>query len=280
MQAEFNLQGWIDNGGKVSEKIQLDSIDGEVKIEVPGGTKAITATGAPLSTIELQLVEEPPPVQSEQFIAGPACDLGPDGSTFDPPLSLTLQYNQSLIPAGIDEDSIVIAYFDEDTGKWIELDSEVDTELNAVTARVPHFTLFAVIGEQSPASFVVGEVIISPDMAITGELVTISAEFLNTGGVEGTHTVILKIDGVFETSQVVVIPPGESALSSFTVSRDTPGIYRAEIGGNTYEFAVTEPPYASSDWVSIGGILAAGVIAAGVSFLVVTRRKKATARTG
>jgi hypothetical protein len=280
MQAEFNLHSWIDNSGEVAEKLQLDSGDGEVKIEVPGGTRAINATGAPLSTIELQLVDEPPPVQSGQYIAGPACDLGPDGSTFEPPLSLTLQYEQSLIPEDTDEANMVLAYFDEGTGQWIELDSEVDTDLNTVTARVPHFTLFAAIGEQPPASFIVGEVTVSPGIAVTGELITISAEFLNTGGVEGTHTVTLKIDGVFESSVVVVIPPGESATTSFTVSRDKPGIYRAEIGGNTYELAVIEPPYASSEWISIGGVLAAGVVAASLSFFVVMRRKKAAAKTG
>ncbi|GAI86393.1 unnamed protein product, partial [marine sediment metagenome] len=44
------------------------------------------------------------------------------------------------------EEDLVLAYYDEAAGEWLELDCVVDTENNIITASVPHFTTFAIIG--------------------------------------------------------------------------------------------------------------------------------------
>jgi hypothetical protein len=229
----FSLESWVDEHGTVAQNLELGSRDGAVRIGVPDGTSAVDGDGQPLCLMELRVVDEPPPVPSAQLIVGSACDLGPDGSTFDPPLSLTLQYDAATVPEGVAENDLTIAYFDEEAGVWIELQGRVDTAASTVTARVPHFTTFAVVGSLRPAAFSIGDLIISPDEAMPGDSITIVAEVTNTGGLEGAQTVTLEIDGVPEEAQDIVLAGGESRAVGFTVSKDTPGSYVARIGAST-----------------------------------------------
>ena len=75
-------------------------------------------------------------------------DCQPTGATFDPPALLTFEYNPNWLPAGATPDNLTIAYYDEDTGLWVELGAEdisIDPATNTITARVSHFTVFSVL---------------------------------------------------------------------------------------------------------------------------------------
>jgi hypothetical protein len=50
-----------------------------------------------------------------------------------------------LIPAGVVEADLFIAYYDVATGQWVSLPSAVDTENNTITAEVSHLTQFAIL---------------------------------------------------------------------------------------------------------------------------------------
>lgn len=76
-------------------------------------------------------------------IAGTAYDLGPDGSTFDPPLSLSIAYDPAALPAGVSEQSLVMLTSNDGT-TWTEIPSTVDTAADQVTALVAHFTFFTI----------------------------------------------------------------------------------------------------------------------------------------
>jgi hypothetical protein len=77
-----------------------------------------------------------------------AYELGPEGATFDPPLTLTLKYG--TLPVGADKKSIGILYWNGEI--WQSLPGEIDAANRIVTTNVSHFSTFAVMaGNVAPA---------------------------------------------------------------------------------------------------------------------------------
>jgi uncharacterized protein (DUF58 family) len=93
----------------------------------------------------------------------------------------------------------------------------------------------------TPAAFSVSNLHIEPSEAKAGEEVTVSAEVSNTGSGEGGYTAELRVNGVTEKSQNLTIPAGASLGVTFSVSKDTPGVYAVALGDLTGQFVVTGP---------------------------------------
>ncbi len=92
----------------------------------------------------------------------------------------------------------------------------------------------------TPAAFQVSNLRIEPSEIKAGEKATVSAEVKNTGGSEGSYTAELKVNGITGGSQNLTIPSGASSGITFTVSKDTPGVYQVTLGGLTGQFIVIE----------------------------------------
>ena len=87
----------------------------------------------------------------------------------------------------------------------------------------------------------------------------------NTGGTEGSYTVVLKIKGVQEAEKSVTVAAGDSQNVSFTISREDAGGYNVSVGGlsgsfTTVALPVELTPAKPINWLIIGGIIA-GLIA-------------------
>jgi len=137
----------VDAQGVFTRDVTAKSADNKVNVTIGQGTKGLTKEGKPLSEIRIIEMEEadvaPPP--EEGHIIGLTYDIGPDGATFSEPITITFNYNPDELPNGVNEEDLVIAIWDEDTGEWVELPSVVDTVNNTVTATVDHFTAFAIV---------------------------------------------------------------------------------------------------------------------------------------
>lgn len=140
----------ISYSGKLEKKIESTSEDGMLTLTIPRRAIALDKDGKRLKTLEVAVDESPPEPPENAHIIGLAYDFGPDGATFDPPITFTWRYNPDILPEGVAEEDLVLGYYDEEAGKWVELDCVVDTENNTITASVPHFTTFAIIGAITP----------------------------------------------------------------------------------------------------------------------------------
>ncbi len=140
----------IDDDGEILETITATSADGKLTITIPKGTIALDKDGNPLSGLEAAIDPSPPDPPEDANIIGLAYDFGPDGATFDPPITFTWSYDPDDIPEDVAEGDLVIAYYDEDADEWVELEGVVDTVNNTITASVPHFTTFAIIARAAP----------------------------------------------------------------------------------------------------------------------------------
>lgn len=139
----------ISNTGEIQESIEISStlLAGKVTISINAGTIALDNDGNPLTNLTSDANLTPPPAPEDSTVYM-ACNFGPDGATFDPPIVLTFEYTPADLPENTDEESLVIAFYDSSVGEWVLLDSEVDTVNHTITASVSHFTPFAILVPQ------------------------------------------------------------------------------------------------------------------------------------
>ena len=276
----------ITTGGEIRDTIQATSEDGMLTMTIPKGTIALDKDGNPLSTLTSDVDVSPPPPPSH--IIGLAYDLGPDGATFDPAITLNWNYDPDALPEGVAEEDLVIDCYDEEAGEWEECPSTVDLVTHTVTASVSHFTCFAIIAHAAPAAFSASNLSIQPSEVQPKEAVTITLSVANTGGTEGSYAVVLKINDVAEATKEVTVDAGASKEVTFTTSKDVAGSYSVAVNGLSGSFTVKEKPVpappppppapppevkAVINWPVVGGIIAVVVVVGLLIFFLVVRRR-------
>ena len=291
----------ISSSGEILEPIEATSEDGMLTLTIPEGTIALDKDDNPLTSLEAEIDTSPSPPPEDTRIIGLAYNFGSDGTTFDPPITLTWSYDPNDIPDAVAEEDLVLAWYDEAGDKWVELDCVVDTENNTITASIKHFTTFAIIGAAAPpepvpgpvpAAFTPSSLSISPSEVNIGETVTISLLVANTGDKSGSYEVTLKINGVVEATKEVTVSAGFSKEVTFTTSKDIADTYSVAVNGLTDSFVVREaaataelepaststpppthtpPPAKPINWPVVCGVVAA-VVAMGSLFFFLARR--------
>jgi len=233
----------ITSEGEIRQTIGGTSKDDMLTISIPKGTIALDKDRKRLRTLEVGIDESPPPPPEDARIVGLAYYFAPAGATFDPPITLTWSYDPDTLPEGVAEEDLVIAYYDEDAGKWVELECVVDTKNNTITASLEHLATVAVIGTVTPAAaFSPSSLGISPTKVAPGEEVSISVSVANVGGAKGSYTVTLKINGVKEADKSVTIAAGKSQEVRFSLIREKAGTYSVAVDGLSSSFSVVAPP--------------------------------------
>jgi len=282
-------------GGVFTYRAVLYSMDSLVQLVFAEGVHGLTAEGEPISRlfadevggtyigemgdVYIVKMEDPPPSPIDAQIVGLVYDFGPDGATFDPPITITLTYDPSQLPDGVTEERLILAWWDDASAQWTPLEAFiVAPELNIIVAPISHFTPFSVLAYLRPvgfATFAASNLLVMPTEVDVGELVNIVISVANTGGQSGSYEVVLKINGLAEASREVTIAAGDSELVSFNIVKDTAGTYSLEVAGFTGSFIVKEEPSSSPpvDWAIIGGIIAA-VVLAGVGLLYALRTQR------
>jgi hypothetical protein len=86
---------------------------------------------------------------------------------------------------------------------------------------------------QKPAEFEVGPITFQPPVAMVGDSVNITATIKNIGGVSGTYTAALSIDGKQVDSKAIPVDPGSGQEVSFQLSKSTAGSYKLAIGNSS-----------------------------------------------
>ena len=161
-----DVSDYVDVNGVFTEEVTGQSADGLLQLTIPEGTVGLTEGGEPLSQISIIPVEYPPPPPEDCNVIGLVYDLGPVGATFDPPITVTFTYDESLIPEGVAEENLVIVMWYAASeqwyaasGQWIPLEGcSIDPETNAISGLVSRFTEFTILACIPPPLAVGGEV--------------------------------------------------------------------------------------------------------------------------
>jgi hypothetical protein len=124
----------------VAETIEASEGGG---VEIAGGAAAVAIPADALdedTEITIEVVDKRD-LPKAAMIASEVYDFGPDGTLFDEPVTLTIEFDAGDAPDGM---SPVLAWLDSESDEWQPLaDSTVRN--GAVTASTDHFTPFAVI---------------------------------------------------------------------------------------------------------------------------------------
>lgn len=88
----------------------------------------------------------------------------------------------------------------------------------------------------------VAELTATPQTVVAGDNVIITVKLLNRGNTEFTGGVVLRINDVVEQQKDVRLAIGESAVKSFNISKNDPGIYKASIDDYSTDFIVNSKP--------------------------------------
>lgn len=136
----------------------LATADGMVSLDVPAGAVAKeTAITVKPATEQLPGVGE----------WAPAIELGPDGTTFDAPVTLTMSFDGSKLPPGIPPSAVGLYTWRD--GSWEGVPGTVVNAVdNTVTGQISHFSTYALA--ISP-NYMVGR---PPSTLYVGDLTTLS----------------------------------------------------------------------------------------------------------
>jgi len=239
----------INRQGELQETVERISDDKMLILTLPEGTIALDEENEPLKRLEITIEEYPPPPPKEaNFIGlvynfiGLDYNFEPSGAIFIPSMAITFYYEDSMLPEGVAEEELILAYYNEELGEWVNLTSYVNTWANSVTTEISHLTTFAILSYLHPAAFVASDLSITPDEVNTGEEVTISFTITNAGGITGSYEIPLKIDGAMEATQAVTLVGGISKEITFTTVKDTAGTYTVTANGLSGTFTVKAIP--------------------------------------
>lgn len=140
-----------------------------------------------------------------------------------------------------------LKYFRDSSGS-IELSSSTMVIVAAVII-VGSIGAFYVLSEPKaeieqnlePANFTFSNLEVSCNECKPGEDVVITFDVENIGGVEGNHTLELRLNGAVDDVKYVELGPGKNTTVSFTVSQDKSETYTVEVEGLSETFSVLKP---------------------------------------
>ena len=136
----------VNTSGILQNNVTLTTPDGSAVIHITAGTKMIIDAGnSPIITSIAAAPTAQPPSPPPGNIIVLAYTFEPSGAQFTPPLSLTMSYDPAKLPAGVEPGDLVIAYWNGT--RWVNLDSNINPGTNTITAKVEHFTEFAILGD-------------------------------------------------------------------------------------------------------------------------------------
>jgi subtilisin family serine protease len=230
----------IGDDGKTLDSLTTLSPDGKLTMNLPAKTQLLDSSGKPAGALTAREMENPPALPAGTSLIGVPYSFGPDGTTFNPPLTFIYRYTHDQIPEGVNEADISLAYYDDSTAKWIPLPGILDTAANTITTNISHFTLYAVIGPKA-ASISLSALDIQPARAITGDKITVTVVLNNTGGKEGTYPVQIYINGVGEPEKIATVNPQASQKVTFEIVKQIANDYVVTIDKLSGNFKISEP---------------------------------------
>ena len=127
----------------------LDSfwaISDDITIRIPEYTKMKGPDGKRLTKLEANEIDAPPaPPAGYQVLA--AFEFDPSGAMFDPGITINIKFDPADVAVG---QTVVIAYYNEDTGEWQFLEGTITEDGQAVFT-LEHCSIYGVLASVVPA---------------------------------------------------------------------------------------------------------------------------------
>ena len=149
----LDLSDSMDNSGM----LQTDFLQGNIRyngnnqivsLDIANGTRIVASDGSPVSNISIQAGANVPPAPSGQSIVS-AVDFEPSETTFSSPIIVVFGYDPTQVSRKINANGLALEYYDSHINKWVKGDYTIDIQNHQITAKLSHFSLYAVISSNS-----------------------------------------------------------------------------------------------------------------------------------
>ena len=129
-----NNQVSLQEEAKVGQDTQISDKLGEISVFIPAG-----ALSQPIKISVQESNENQPRTQFGIRLAGSVYEFGPDGSSFDVPLTIGIKI---AITDDLDIQRLSPAWYDSEKEQWIPIPALLDLENGLVVFKIDHFTSF------------------------------------------------------------------------------------------------------------------------------------------
>jgi len=134
--------------GEVTASTTVRAADGAGTLQIPEGTTARDAAGNPLGAVTVARAADVPAAPPGTTV-GIALDCGPAGAVFDPPVTLTYTLSTEEW-AKIGGAAPKVMWYNPASKVWQEVPATVDPATRTVTAKVSHFSIYALTWAAAP----------------------------------------------------------------------------------------------------------------------------------
>lgn len=141
----------IDENGATLDNVYGSSVGGTISINIPQGTVLKNADGEILTMIAVSRAARPPALPDGYTIIE-AFEFQPRGASFDPYITLTINFDAMLGRTDLLSDQPLIAVYSPDAGEWIFLEGTIDYDRNEISFNVSHFSIYAIMAEVEPST--------------------------------------------------------------------------------------------------------------------------------
>jgi len=140
------------SAGTVLKSVIVNAADNVGSMFVPIGTTALDANGKPLGEIDLKPLagDAVPAVPSGSVFkfAGYAYEAGPDGATFDPAITLSLDIPEDVWNSlDLTNQQCMMKWYNKESGLWEDVPTTIIPGTRTVEIRITHFSIYALFTE-------------------------------------------------------------------------------------------------------------------------------------
>lgn len=139
----------VNSQGKLLKDEQITSADGNITLSIDEGTSLLDENGKSLNSLIAVIDPVIPLPPRDADILGDIVEIQPQGALFNPSLKLTLKYDPSEFPQGINENDVWIYNYAKDTWEIVSY-RKVDTGVNRVTTAITRFGKYAILVPTKP----------------------------------------------------------------------------------------------------------------------------------
>jgi hypothetical protein len=126
-----------------NKRLQIISTDSKSKLVIQKGTKLFDSTGKIVDEIGVKVEDLHFDGLENSVVLGQVVyNFYPDGTTFSDPVEISIEFDREILPEGVSDKNLKIAYWDEIEGIWKAIDTVIEN--NIAKAKTDHFTKFQI----------------------------------------------------------------------------------------------------------------------------------------
>jgi thioredoxin 1 len=139
----------IDSQGKLVKKALISASDESISLSIEAGTTLLDENNIPLQAIKVAIDPVIPVPPRDAEIIGTIFDIQPQGGKIEPSLKLTLNYDPSALPQGVNENDLWVYTFTGSSWEIVRYKNS-DNEANQVSTTINRFGKYSVLAPIRP----------------------------------------------------------------------------------------------------------------------------------